>query len=314
MEQYLIVAVKAIIPLFLLIGVGIYVRWRKMLTDTELQHVNAMIFRIFFFCMMFYNMYTTTIAAALRPRLIAFTVSALFVMLLVSAVVVCTVEKDNKSRGAMLQALFRSNFVLLGIPLVENIFGTEAIAVPTMMIAFISPIYNTVSIFFLESFRGGGRFSLKETLLTVLQNPMIVGAILGAAFMLLGITLPEPVLKPIRQISFCTSPVALIILGASFRFGEISKEKRNLLIVVLGRLIVIPALVLGAGCLMGFRGVEFATLICIFATPCAVASFAMAQQLGSNAVLAGNSVVVTSAFSGVTLFFWVVLFQMLGVL
>lgn len=314
MEQYLIVAVKAIIPLFLLIGVGVYVRWRKMLTDTELQHVNAMIFRIFFFCMMFYNMYTTTIAAALRPRLIAFTVSALFVMLLVSAVVVCTVEKDNKSRGAMLQALFRSNFVLLGIPLVENIFGTEAIAVPTMMIAFISPIYNTVSIFFLESFRGGGRFSLKETLLTVLQNPMIVGAILGATFMLLGITLPEPVLKPIRQISFCTSPVALIILGASFRFGEISKEKRNLLIVVLGRLIVIPALVLGAGCLMGFRGVEFATLICIFATPCAVASFAMAQQLGSNAVLAGNSVVVTSAFSGVTLFFWVVLFQMLGVL
>ena len=56
MEQHLIVAVKAIIPLFLLIGVGIFVRWQKMLTDTELKHVNAMIFRVFFFCMMFYNM------------------------------------------------------------------------------------------------------------------------------------------------------------------------------------------------------------------------------------------------------------------
>jgi len=313
MEQHLIVAVKAIIPLFLLIGVGIFVRWRKMLTDTELEHVNAMIFKVFFFCMMFYNMYTTTIATALRPRLIAFTVSGLFIMLFISAAVVCTVEKDNRSRGAMLQALFRSNFVLLGIPLVENIFGTAAIAVPTMMIAFVSPIYNTVSIFFLESFRGGGRFSLSETLLTVLKNPMIVGGILGAAFMLLGITLPEPVLKPIRQISSCTSPVALIILGASFRFGEISKEKRNLVIVVVGRLVVIPALVLGAGYCMGFRGVDFVTLICIFATPCAVASFAMAQQLGSNAVLAGNSVVLTSAFSSITLFFWVVLFQMLGV-
>ena len=151
MEQHLIVAIKAIIPLFLLIGVGIYIRWQKMLTDTELQHVNSMIFRIFFFCMMFYNMYTTTLATALRPRLIVFTVVSLFVMLLISAVVVCTVEKDNRSRGAMLQALFRSNFVLLGIPLVENIFGSEALAVPTMMIAFISPIYNTVSIFFLDS-------------------------------------------------------------------------------------------------------------------------------------------------------------------
>ena len=38
MEQHLIVAVKAIIPLFLLIGVGIFVRWQKMLTDTELKH------------------------------------------------------------------------------------------------------------------------------------------------------------------------------------------------------------------------------------------------------------------------------------
>ena len=230
MEQHFIVAVKAIIPLFLLIGMGIFVRWRKMLTDTELKHVNAMIFRVFFFCMMFYNMYTTTIATALRPRLLAFTVAGLFIMLMLSAVVVCTVEKDNRSRGAMLQALFRSNFVLLGLPLVENIFGQEALAVPTMMIAVVSPIYNSVSVFFLESFRGEGRFSLLDTLRTVLQNPMIIGAILGAFFMITGITVPEPVLKPIRQIASCTSPVALLILGASFQFGTISEEKRNLII------------------------------------------------------------------------------------
>ena len=313
MEQHFIVAVKAIIPLFILIGMGIYVRWRKMLTDTELQHVNAMVFRVFFFCMMFYNMYTTTIATAFRPRLMAFTVTALFVMLLVSGIVVCTVEKDNRSRGAMLQGLFRSNFVLLGLPLVENIFGPEAVAVPTMMIAVVSPIYNIVSIFILESFRGKGHFSLASSFVKVLQNPMIVGALLGLFFVITGISVPEPLLKPVRQIAYCTSPVALLILGASFRFGTVSEEKRNLAILVLGRLLVIPALVMGTAYYMGFRGVDFVTILCIFATPCAVASFAMAQQLGSNAELAGNGVVVTSAFSSITLFFWVVLFKALGV-
>jgi predicted permease len=292
---------------------GIYVRWRKMLTDTELQHVNAMVFRVFFFCMMFYNMYTTTIATAFRPRLMAFTVTALFVMLLVSGIVVCTVEKDNRSRGAMLQGLFRSNFVLLGLPLVENIFGPEAVAVPTMMIAVVSPIYNIVSIFILESFRGKGNFSLASSFAKVLQNPMIVGALLGLFFVITGISVPEPLLKPVRQIAYCTSPVALLILGASFRFGTVSEEKRNLAILVLGRLLVIPALVMGTAYYMGFRGVDFVTILCIFATPCAVASFAMAQQLGSNAELAGNGVVVTSAFSSITLFFWVVLFKALGV-
>lgn len=313
MEQHFIVAVKAIIPLFILIGMGIYVRWRKMLTDTELQHVNAMVFRVFFFCMMFYNMYTTTIATAFRPRLMAFTVTALFVMLLVSGIVVCTVEKDNRSRGAMLQGLFRSNFVLLGLPLVENIFGPEAVAVPTMMIAVVSPIYNIVSIFILESFRGKGHFSLASSFAKVLRNPMIVGALLGLFFVITGISVPEPLLKPVRQIAYCTSPVALLILGASFRFGTVSEEKRNLAILVLGRLLVIPALVMGTAYYMGFRGVDFVTILCIFATPCAVASFAMAQQLGSNAKLAGNGVVVTSAFSSITLFFWVVLFKALGV-
>lgn len=313
MEQHFIVAVKAIIPLFILIGMGIYVRWRKMLTDTELQHVNAMVFRVFFFCMMFYNMYTTTIATAFRPRLMAFTVIALFVMLLISGIVVCTVEKDNRSRGAMLQGLFRSNFVLLGLPLVENIFGPEAVAVPTMMIAVVSPIYNIVSIFMLESFRGKGNFSLASSFVKVLQNPMIVGALLGLFFLITGISVPDPLLKPVRQIAYCTSPVALLILGASFRFGTVSEEKRNLAILVLGRLLVIPALVMGTAYYMGFRGVDFVTILCIFATPCAVASFAMAQQLGSNAELAGNGVVVTSAFSSITLFFWVVLFKALGV-
>ena len=313
MEQHFIVALKAIIPLFILIGMGIYVRWRKMLTDTELQHVNAMVFRVFFFCMMFYNMYTTTIATAFRPRLMAFTVTALFVMLLISGIVVCTVEKDNRSRGAMLQGLFRSNFVLLGLPLVENIFGPEAVAVPTMMIAVVSPIYNIVSIFILESFRGKGHFSLASSFAKVLQNPMIVGALLGLFFVITGISVPEPLLKPVRQIAYCTSPVALLILGASFRFGTVSEEKRNLAILVLGRLLVIPALVMGTAYYMGFRGVDFVTILCIFATPCAVASFAMAQQLGSNAELAGNGVVVTSAFSSITLFFWVVLFKALGV-
>ena len=213
----------------------------------------------------------------------------------------------------MLQGLFRSNFVLLGLPLVENIFGPEAVAVPTMMIAVVSPIYNIVSIFILESFRGKGRFSLASSFAKVLQNPMIVGALLGLFFVITGISVPEPLLKPVRQIAYCTSPVALLILGASFRFGTVSEEKRNLAILVLGRLLVIPALVMGTAYYMGFRGVDFVTILCIFATPCAVASFAMAQQLGSNAELAGNGVVVTSAFSSITLFFWVVLFKALGV-
>lgn len=313
MAQHLVVALKALLPLYLLIAVGMLIRWKKMLTDTELKHVNAMVFKVFFFCMMFYNLYTTSLKSAVRPALITFCITVLCLIVVIFGFLICTIEKDNKSRGAMLQGVFRSNFVLLGLPMVENIFGSEALAVPTMMIAVVVPIYNIVSVLILESFRGEGKFSLFSTIIKVFQNPMIVGALLGAFFLVTDIFVPEPVLKPIGQIAHSTSPVALIILGASFRIGTISEEKRELLFVVVSRLLVIPALVLGSGYYLGFRGVDFVTLICIFATPCAVASFAMAQQLGSNAELAGASVVLSSAFSSITLFCWIVLFQVLGV-
>ena len=54
-------------------------------------------------------------------------------------------------------------------------------------------------------------------------------------------------------------------------------------------------------------------LIAIFASPCAVVSFAMAQQMGGDADLAGNCVAFTSALSCVTMFGWILLFKTLDI-
>jgi len=50
------------------------------------------------------------------------------------------------------------------------------------------------------------------------------------------------------------------------------------------------------------------------ATPCAVASFAMAQQMDSDGELAGNCVIFSSALSCITMFLWVFITKNLGLL
>ena len=82
--------------------------------------------------------------------------------------------------------------------------------------------------------------------------------------------------------------------------------------VSVGRLIVIPCVMLFAAAALGFRGADFATLIAVFASSTAVASFTMAEQMGGDAKLAGNIVVVTSACASFTLFGWSLLFKLLG--
>lgn len=308
-----IVAVSAVVPMFCLMSIGAFVKFQKWLTDEELNHMNRMVFRVFFCCMMFYSIYTTELSASFRPKLMIFGACGVLLIFFLLMMIIPRIEPDNRRRGVIVQAIFRSNFVLMGVPIVANIFGDANIAVSTMMIAVIVPIYNILAVFALETFRGG-KFTLLPILKGVFKNPMILGAITGAILLILGVEVPKPVLKPIGQISSATTPVALIILGASFKLGSTHEHRKQLFGAIFSRLILVPAIILStAAFLFNFRGIEFVTLIAIFASPCAVVSFAMAQQMGGDADLAGNCVVFTSALSCFTMFCWILLFKMLGV-
>ena len=308
-----IVAVSAVVPMFCLMAIGAFVKFQKWLTDEELNHMNRMVFRVFFCCMMFYSIYTTELATSFRPKLMLFGACGVLVIFFLLMLIIPRIEPDNKRRGVLIQAIFRSNFVLFGIPIVGNIFGDSNIAVASMMIAVIIPIYNVLAVLALETFRGG-KFALLPIIKGVFKNPMILGAIAGATLLSLGIEVPKPILKPIGQIAAATTPVALIILGASFKLGSTHEHRKQLLGAIFGRLILVPAIMLStAAYVFGFRGVEFVTLIAIFGTPCAVVSFAMAQQMGGDSDLAGNCVVFTSALSCFTIFCWILLFKTLGI-
>ena len=307
-----IVALSAVVPLFCLMSIGAVVKWQKWLTDEELNHMNRMVFRVFFFCLMFHSIYTTDLAATFKPKLMIFGAGAVLIIFTLLMLIVPRIEGENKKRGVMVQAIFRSNFVLMGVPIVANIFGDKNIAVTTMMIAVIIPMYNILAVLALETFRGG-KFALVPILKGLAKNPMLLGGILGAILLISGVHIPAPILKPFGQISAATTPVALIILGASFKLGSTREHRRQLLACVFGRLILVPSVILTAAILFGFRGIEFVTLIAIFGTPCAVVSFAMAQQMGGDADLAGNCVVFTSALSCFTIFCWILLFKTLGI-
>lgn len=308
-----IVAVSAIVPMFCLMAVGAFVKFQKWLTDEELNHLNRMVFRVFFCAMLFHSIYTTELATSFRPKLMLFGAGGVLIVFFLLMLIVPRIESDNRRRGVIVQAIFRSNFVLMGVPIVANIFGDANIAVSTMMIAVIVPIYNILAVFALETFRGG-QFALLPILKGVFKNPMIIGAIAGATLLILGVEVPKPILKPIGQIAAATTPVALIILGASFKLGSTHEHRKQLIGALFGRLILVPAVMLSiAAFVFGFRGIEFVTLVAIFASPCAVVSFAMAQQMGGDADLAGNCVVFTSALSCLTMFCWILLFKTLGI-
>jgi predicted permease len=181
------------------------------------------------------------------------------------------------------------------------------------MVTIIVPLYNVIAVLTLEVFRGS-KPNVKDILKNLAKNPILIGAVSGVIAILTGLKLPLALETPINMLGEAASPLAILLLGASFNFDTVKGERRNLIICLCGRLIVFPAVGLIGGALMGFTGVKLLTLVAIFASPSAVTSFTMAQQMDSDYELAGNCVIFSSILSCFTMFLWIFALKSLGLI
>lgn len=309
--QALSIAFEAIVPLFLIIAVGYGVKRLGWIGLEEVRRFNKVTFYTFMPVMLFYNIYTSDFSHAVRLPYALFVVGMALAMILLAFLITLAAEKTPERRGVMIQAAFRSNFVLLGLPIAEELLPGANFGITALMIAIVVPIYNMMSVVVLEYFRGG-KPKLGEVLLAVIRNPLIIASIVGLLMKVLHITLPEVLVSFAGKMNSAATPLILLLLGASFETREIARYKKELLVCVGLRLVVFPGAILALAAAIGLRGIEFVTLLAMTAAPTAVNSFNMAQQLGGDSQLAGSAVVVSTAASFFTLFVWITLFKQLG--
>lgn len=307
----LLLCLNAIAPIFLLITVGYLAKRAGIIRESEIPRMNAVTFRIFMPMMCFYNVYHSELSAALRPKLFVFTAVGILLVCALGWLYAVTFVKERSRRSVVVQGLYRSNYLILGVAFVSGLVGEEQLGVAAVMGALVAPMFNVLAVILLESYNGK-QPSTGKLVIDIAKNPLILGSLAGLLLLVLGVKLPAPLETTARDMSRVASPLLLFLLGAFFHFGDAKEHWRELLAVSLGRLVIVPALTLFPAMLFGFRGAEFATLIAVFASSTAVASFTMAEQMGGDAKLAGNIVVVTSACASFTLFGWSLLFKALG--
>lgn len=311
--ENLILSLNVVLPLFLTMSLGYLLKQLNMFNDSTLDIMNNVTFKSFLPLLLFYNIYKTDLKGSFNLNLIIFTLICVVSLYLVLYLIVPLIEKDNKKRGALLQGLFRSNFVIFGIPVIESLFGSEKIGVTALLIAVVVPLFNILSVIALETFRGK-KPDFKKILKGIIKNPLIIASCIGILSLLLNIKLPSSIEKTISDISKISTPLSLILLGASFKFNEIRKYIKQTSIAVIGKTLLIPSIILPICVVLGYRDVELATLMIIFAAPTAVSSFTMAQQMDSDSDLAGQIVVFTSGFCVITVFIWIFILKQMNLI
>ena len=308
------VAFNAVAPFLILLGIG-FAAVRLKLTDRSfMDRLNAFNYKIFFPFLMFNNVYSAKPENMPSLKLIATGVVSVILLVVLLVIIVPRMVKENPRRGVIIQALFRSNFIISGIPLTTSVFGAEKSSVCGMMLLIMVSLFNIGAVIVLEMFREGGKISAVKLLLGIIKNPILQGCLVGLAFYLLQIKLPAFIAAPVSSMAGIASNLALVILGATLKFGELRKNSRTVTAVLAVKLILLPVAMVVFAYFIGLRGVELFLILMIFGTPVATSSYPMAQNMGGDGQLAGQLVFVSTVASLVTIFLFIFALSRLGLL
>lgn len=311
--ENLIIAFNVVLPLMLCIVLGCFLRRIGMIGEPLRTGMNSLCFKVFLPFYLFDSIRSTDVSAAFNGKLMLFCCAAMIAWFALLMFIIPRIEKENPRRGVLIQAMFRSNFALFGLPMAESLCGAEKMGPTTLLIGICVPLVNVLAVITLESFRGG-RPSVKKMLLGIAKNPLIIASILGLVFNLLKLPLPSAVGKTVADLGKVATPLSLVALGASFTFASAAAFRRQLALGVAGKLVICPLIMVSLGAALGLRAEMLVPVLIYFGAPTAVSSFPMAQQMDGDGELAAALVVFTSALSIFSIFLWVFMLKTIGLI
>ncbi|MDD6661012.1 MAG: AEC family transporter [Lachnospiraceae bacterium] len=313
--ENLIFSLNATVPVFLMMILGVVFRKIGWIDEIFASKMNQFVFRVSLPAVLFVDLASVDFVEAWDPKFVLFCFAVTFLCILVSALL-SLLLKERPLRGEFIQGAYRSSAALLGIALIQNIYGTSGMA-PLMIIGSV-PLYNIMAVVVLAFFQPGQSgidgAVLKKTLKGIVTNPIIIGIVVGLLWSLLGIPIPKILNKTMSSIGATATPLGLMAMGATFDFHQALGKKKAVLGAAFLKLVGWCALFLPLGVALGFRQEELVAILIMLGSATTVSSFVMARNMGHDGVLSSGVVMLTTILSGFTITGWLWILRSFGLI
>lgn len=334
-----IFAINAVLPIILLIVLGYILKKTGFISESFLDVGNKLVFRVALPTLLFYNIYSVSGLEDINWSVMLYAAIGIIILLLIGILFAKIFIKKPTQKGVLIQSTLRANFAIIGIPLAESIGGSMAVANVALISLVAIPMMSGISVIVLalavHDKSLGNPF--KMAFLKVIKNPLIIGVGVGLLALWIRTFIPidsvtnelvfsfsrdlKFLYTPIKWLGQITSPLALIVLGATFKFEVINGLKKEIFLGTFLRSFLAPLITLGLAIflsrktsLFAFDNNVYPALISLFASPTAITNAVMAKEMKSDENLAVQLVVWTTIASIITIFAVVVIFRSLGLI
>lgn len=299
--------------LILFIAVGFIARKLKVMADGFDKMLSKFLMAIPLPCMIInsFNIEYSAENLLNTPILIGLSIGSMALMFLLATLATQRMKNAELRKTVRFSLLF-TNFTFLGLPVVSELYGPEAVF---SYVIFTLPIrvmfYGGAAVML---GRGGEKIEVKETIKKFLCEP-VVAVFIGFLLYVTQLKLPEVLRSAITTLGNMASPLGLLLCGtiiADADWRGIVKQPVAIIVAVL-RLTVVPAVAVSLFWVLGVDHELIRYTMYFFAMP--VASFVPTFLLRYNPeavearVSAGYMVVISTLLCVLTIPGWTLLLE-----
>ncbi len=309
----LIFSLNATIPVFLLMVLGYIFKKIGWIDEIFASKMSNFVFRVSLPLLVFKDLVAVDMRVLWDTKFVVFCVCATVLSILLTFIL-SFLLKDKSIQGEFVQASYRSSAAILGVALIQNIYGSTGMG-PLMLLTSV-PIYNIMAVIILTIMKPGqnklNRKVLKEAAKGIITNPFVIMITAGILWSVLEIPMSDIAWKTLNNVSSVATPMGLMAMGAGFEFKKAFGKLKPAMAAVFIKLVGFCAIFLPVAVKIGFREDALIAILVMLGSSSTVACYVMAKSMGHEGTLTSSVVMLTTVFAAFTLTMWVYILKSMG--
>ena len=199
-----------VLILFILILIGYFIRYRNLIDKSFTSKLSNLILSIFLPALIINSMQINFEPSIINKIIIIILLS--FITYLISYLIAYSLKfifKSDKDIGVYQYAVMFSNVGFMGYPVVQSIFGSDALFYASIFNLPFNLLIMTLGVYLLCRGNKNYDFSIKSFV-----NPVVVSILIGFILFIFRIKLPVFINNTLELLGDLTTPLSMLIIGS----------------------------------------------------------------------------------------------------
>jgi predicted permease len=301
--------ISTIIPIFAVIILGWFARWKGFMPPDFLAPANRLVYYLAIPAMIFHSISKASLKTQFDSTVLTVTLLAVIAVFAFAWGVGLTRRVERKQLGTFMQCSFHGNLGYVGLAVAYYYLGSEGLARASIIAGFIMILQNFLAVVALQLHAENMELkkNIREVVLRILGNPVIVSALAGILYSVAGLPLPLILDRSLAILSGLALPMALLIIGASLSFEVMQLQLLRVLSTSVMKLILLPGLGLIFYRSCGLALQDYLPGLILLASPSATLTYVMAKEMNGDTDFAVAAISISTMLSAITFTIWLTL-------